>query len=162
MEQDGSVARLRRLAFAVAWTEEAAALAAQTIDGAPGEVPIWAAHNRARGITGLIAPSRDGVIQAIEGPEEQVAHLLSEIAADRRVAALSVLLREWDRKRMAPGHGLIALIPARRQRFFHDAENGLPPRPRLDAEAQMAGALAALLQSGLDAGSGADAARRIA
>ncbi|SET69197.1 BLUF domain-containing protein [Oceanicella actignis] len=136
------IQRIRRLAFAVAW-------AAGFEDGvALRQVAVWSRRNLARGVTGMLLPTADGALQMVEGPEEEVIAVLSATAIDPRVASITVIFREWDQARMAPGAGLDVRMPDREVTLFHPAEGGLPPRPRLDAKVRAAELLAEALARG--------------
>ncbi len=131
--------RIRRLGFAVTWTRPS--IAQDVFD----EVGLWAARNAARGVTGLLVPTRDGALQVIEGQDKEVIGLMTSVAMDPRVGALSVLLREWDVARMAPGEGLAFRPIDAPPGFFLPAQDGIAPRARLDAQSRMAETLTRIL-----------------
>ena len=74
------------------WTEE-------ELEGLLASARAW---NEPRALTGMLLYSGGNFIQAVEGPDEQVAQVFDRIGADQRHRGLLVVLDEQVEERVFP------------------------------------------------------------
>lgn len=96
------------------------------------------AKNRRLDITGCLWFDRDRFLQTLEGPDETVDRVYSQIEADNRHDQVSLLLREPQVNRLFPRWAMKP-VPALRADVIRDLVAGFDARPqRCGPEAQPA------------------------